>query len=1127
MKKRFRFIGVCLAGGLAGALLLIWFLRSSETAQSASPAEPSQAGVALSSLPTIDPVPEPFGRVTLPKVPEGAVVKESVITAQEEQADPALRVALERATMRYTEPQVVTPGEAPEVKRILVGNVRRVRAGLFARLSEMAEGETLKVLLTFAEGAQVERILGAYGLREEARSKRMVTCTGSRETLTQLLNEMPEGLAFVEVAPKMELQNVVATTETFLGVEAPLRTNDSHLDGRGEVVSIFDTGISTGDVTSDFHVDLLPSLFGMTVEPSVARYLAGTMTPVDNFGHGTHVAGSVASVGKSTATRGAAPGAQLFFQRVASANGSIYMASALSEHFERSARIGAGVISMSLAGSESSGYGSTAQDIDQFAWDYPETLIFKAAGNSGVDEVNNTSGDSEQDGIVDLGSITCPYAQAKNVVLVGAQENQRSTTTTYGTSYGEPIASDKTSVPYDGENPGMSAISSRGPLDDGRIGPTLVTPGTKILSTYRGSSTKTATSDGTSMATPLAAGSAAVLRQYLREFQGFDGATKARPTSALVRAGLILCSDTLYPGQYGTEDYLEIPVDSPNSVEGWGALHLGKRLTGEETFGFEDRISLSTGETVTYTIPDVTEGTELAVVLSWIDAPGVVDEEGDTAADLVNNYDLSVTSPSGETTTLSDALNLQERILISSAEAGDYTITVSGTSINTTGSGNLAAVAWRATTSAGSSGVPAVEDSSETVTVTVNKPWETEAYVGYAFYPAPGTTTFNKGDSILVRTSPMLSMTSAEDAIYPSRYVLTWADGTTETGRVEQGESTTFSVTLDQDLTIDWIGTTADVTWTYTASGDTAILGATDGSTTAVDVSLTGELILPNLLDEAIVRRVAPSAFAACVGLTSVTIPYGVTSVGDSAFSGCTALTEVCLPKSLTALGSAAFTGCTALQNVIFMGEPVASVASDAFPTDAVLYGTYPSLYASEWEAVISNGKWKGIQMAEAGTLEAIYRTTAGGSVTASEDETTVTASASDGYTFIGWSDGSTETTRTVSDSDDLVVALFMSSTVAEATTASVDLTSTVQSTEISNVTREISFGEPTLTIEDGSVTMGFTLQAEGTTEGEWSTVTPSEATLNDDGSVSVTLPNPTDGMILYQFTEGPTTEEE
>ena len=57
-------------------------------------------------------------------------------------------------------------------------------------------------------------------------------------------------------------------------------------------------------------------------------------------------------------------------------------------------------------------------------------------------------------------------------------------------------------------------------------------------------------------------------------------------------------------------------------------------------------------------------------------------------------------------------------------------------------------------------------------------------------------------------------------------------------------------------------------------------------------------------------------AFCGCSGLTSVTIPNGVTSIGSEAFSGCPALTSMTIPDSVTNIGTNAFQNCYGLTSV-------------------------------------------------------------------------------------------------------------------------------------------------------------------------------------------------------------------
>jgi len=50
--------------------------------------------------------------------------------------------------------------------------------------------------------------------------------------------------------------------------------------------------------------------------------------------------------------------------------------------------------------------------------------------------------------------------------------------------------------------------------------------------------------------------------------------------------------------------------------------------------------------------------------------------------------------------------------------------------------------------------------------------------------------------------------------------------------------------------------------------------------------------------------------FSGCTGLTSLTLPYGVVSVGNAAFYNCSGLMYFLLPESITTIGSSALSGC-------------------------------------------------------------------------------------------------------------------------------------------------------------------------------------------------------------------------
>ena len=78
------------------------------------------------------------------------------------------------------------------------------------------------------------------------------------------------------------------------------------------------------------------------------------------------------------------------------------------------------------------------------------------------------------------------------------------------------------------------------------------------------------------------------------------------------------------------------------------------------------------------------------------------------------------------------------------------------------------------------------------------------------------------------------------------------------------------------------------------------------------------------------VTSIGPNAFEDCTGLTSVNIGNSVTRIGSDAFYNCIGLTSVTIPNSVTSIGDWAFTGCTGLTSVTIPNS-VTWIGSDAF----------------------------------------------------------------------------------------------------------------------------------------------------------------------------------------------------
>lgn len=104
-------------------------------------------------------------------------------------------------------------------------------------------------------------------------------------------------------------------------------------------------------------------------------------------------------------------------------------------------------------------------------------------------------------------------------------------------------------------------------------------------------------------------------------------------------------------------------------------------------------------------------------------------------------------------------------------------------------------------------------------------------------------------------------------------------------------------------------------------------------SVSAADKSIVAAEIRPTVLiggSEYPVRKIAERAFSACVNLTSVAIPEGVTTIGCTAFVGCSSLTSITLPESVTTIGSSVFSGCTALASIT-LPKSVSAIGSMTF----------------------------------------------------------------------------------------------------------------------------------------------------------------------------------------------------
>ena len=80
---------------------------------------------------------------------------------------------------------------------------------------------------------------------------------------------------------------------------------------------------------------------------------------------------------------------------------------------------------------------------------------------------------------------------------------------------------------------------------------------------------------------------------------------------------------------------------------------------------------------------------------------------------------------------------------------------------------------------------------------------------------------------------------------------------------------------------------------------------------------------LPSLTLPAGITSIGYDAFYGCSGLTSLTLPDGITEIGIYAFKGCSGLTSLTLPDGITWIGHDAFKGCSGLTSIYVYAEKV------------------------------------------------------------------------------------------------------------------------------------------------------------------------------------------------------------
>jgi hypothetical protein len=319
---------------------------------------------------------------------------------------------------------------------------------------------------------------------------------------------------------------------------------------------------------------------------------------IGNYDHAAHVAGTMIGQGVQANARGMASQAKL--DAYTSQNDRNEMQTAASQGMLASNHSYGPSFVSTTPGLDSLGrYDKSCQEYDEITFNNKDYLQFHAAGNDRGNQFNR-----EYD--ILIGS-----AIGKNVAAVGAVN-------ILSGGYTGPA-----SVV-------MSSFSSWGPTDDGRIKPDFVTPGVQITSAYSTADDAYGTINGTSMASPGAAGSLFLLQQHYKN-------TKS---GAFMRAAS-LKGIAIHTAEEAGDD------PGPDYRFGWGLLNLEKAINVINNTGnghYMEQASLASG--ATYRKAFTAAAGPFRATICWTDVPGPV-QLYTTAANertprLVNDLDLRI-----------------------------------------------------------------------------------------------------------------------------------------------------------------------------------------------------------------------------------------------------------------------------------------------------------------------------------------------------------------------------------------------------------------------------------------------------------------------------------------------------
>eukprot|EP00603_Paraphysomonas_imperforata_P002933 CAMPEP_0114421804 /NCGR_PEP_ID=MMETSP0103-20121206/5276_1 /TAXON_ID=37642 ORGANISM="Paraphysomonas imperforata, Strain PA2" /NCGR_SAMPLE_ID=MMETSP0103 /ASSEMBLY_ACC=CAM_ASM_000201 /LENGTH=875 /DNA_ID=CAMNT_0001590355 /DNA_START=80 /DNA_END=2707 /DNA_ORIENTATION=+ len=552
----------------------------------------------------------------------------------------------------------------------------------------------------------VEKDLHSLAVHDSATLTIKTYCPDLDETVRRFSTRPDVQWVEVKHAMKSLIRWAKNVTQTGLYNEGPL--HHIGITGNGRIIGIADTGLDDESCYFKDPSSVFPFDFVNLSHRKVVYYNT-YVDDEDGDGHGTAVAGTAAgrcadgygfddedgAISNSDEAKeynGQAWDAKIAFFDIGSGGGSTTSSlsvpgDAKNNLYKPLYNTGARVLSMSW-GSASNSYTNDARYVDDFMWNYPDSLILHAAGNSG-----------ESGSFTSVSNSVGSPATNKNGVSVGATSNDEKAWNFQGVVNGDGTQYNKNS---------LAGFSSRGPTSDGRAKPDVCAVGWDVQAPLHDVSLTAEDHcavdpiSGTSFSCPLLAGTAVLIEEYFVDGwygNGMkNGSAGFSPSGALLKAMLIHGAQPLHQVQMsnGNTESTEWLDD----YQGFGRAQVDKGtnfntnatrdgltqfVLGASDPASEHYVSMSSCTTHTYDFTvvntaDLPDGQDspstIYATLAWTDYPGTVGSSNI----LVNDFDIRIYDSTGtnhDAVRVSDRKNNVEMVKIENPEAGrEYTVEI-------------------------------------------------------------------------------------------------------------------------------------------------------------------------------------------------------------------------------------------------------------------------------------------------------------------------------------------------------------------------------------------------------------------------------------------------------------------